>query len=186
MNLKAIRLRYYKNFLGSAEAKTLLLHLSDSSKVAWETEEFKIFGKKVLAPRSLSWFGDLGVNYRYTGLDHVWSGWPDWLDKLKGKIQKTTKEKFNFVLMNRYEDGKQYMGWHRDNERGWSTAIASLSLGAERRFLLEESSTDERLALKLEHGSLICFDGSMRHCLPKTKADVGFRINLTFRAIAPC
>ena len=186
MNLKAIRLRYYKNFLGSAEAKTLLLHLSDSSKVAWETEEFKIFGKKVLAPRSLSWFGDLGVNYRYTGLDHVCSGWPDWLDKLKGKIQKTTKEKFNFVLMNRYEDGKQYMGWHRDNERGWSTAIASLSLGAERKFLLEESSTDERLALKLEHGSLICFDGSMRHCLPKTKADVGFRINLTFRAIAPC
>ena len=108
------------------------------------------------------------------------------MDKLKGKIQKTTKEKFNFVLMNRYEDGQQYMGWHRDNERGWSTEIASLSLGAERRFLLDDSSADERVVVKLEHGSLICFDGSMKHCLPKTKADLGFRINLTFRAISPC
>ena len=48
--------------------------------------------------------------------------------------------------MNRYEDGQQYMGWHRDNERGWSTEIASLSLGAERRFLLDDSSADERLS----------------------------------------
>ena len=130
--------------------------------------------------------GMWGLNYRYTGIDHVCDGWPDWLDNLKGKIQKTTEEKFNFVLMNRYEDGQQYMGWHRDNERGWSTEIASLSLGAERRFLLDDSSADERVVVKLEHGSLICFDGSMRHCLPKTKADLGFRINLTFRAIAPC
>ena len=154
--------------------------------MAWETEEFRIFGKKVLSPRSLCWFGDMGINYRYTGIDHVCDGWPYWLDNLKGKIQKTTEAKFNFVLVNCYEDGQQYMGWHKDNERGWSPEIASLSLGAERRFLLEESSVDEKVVVKLEHGSLICFDGSMRHCLPKTKADVGFRINLTFRAIAPC
>ena len=179
-------MRYYKKFLGSEEAKELLLHLSDSSKVAWETEEFRIFGKKIVSPRSLCWFGDVGVNYRYTGIDHVCSGWPDWLDKLKGQIQKTTEEKFNFVLMNRYEDGQQYMGWHRDNERGWSTEIASLSLGAERRFLLDDSGDGERVVVKLEHGSLICFDGSMRHCLPKTRADLGSRVNLTFRAISPC
>ena len=179
-------MRYYKNFLGSEEAEELLLHLCDSSKVSWETEEFRIFGKKVLSPRSLCWFGDMGINYRYTGIDHVCDGWPYWLDNLKGKIQKTTEAKFNFVLVNCYEDGQQYMGWHKDNERGWSPEIASLSLGAEKRFLLEESSVDEKVVVKLEHGSLICFDGSMRHCLPKTKADVGFRINLTFRAIAPC
>jgi len=108
------------------------------------------------------------------------------LDDLKGKIQKTTEEKFNFVLMNRYEDGQQYMGWHRDNERGWGKEIASLSLGAERRFLLDDSSADKRVVVKLEHGSLMCFDGSMRHCLPKTKANFGARVNLTFRAISPC
>ena len=179
-------MRYYKNFLTSEEAKELLIHLSNPSKVAWETEEFKIFGKTVRAPRSLCWFGDMGVNYRYTGINHVCSGWPDWLEKLKGKTQKTTKKKFNFVLMNRYEDGQQYMGWHRDNERGWSAEIASLSLGAERRFLLDEPTADEKVAVRLEHGSLICFDGSIRHCLPKTKTDLGFRINLTFRAISPC
>ena len=122
----------------------------------------------------------------YVGTDY--SGWQ--IQKkgktIQGKIQKVTGQKFNFVLMNRYEDGQQYMGWHRDNERGWSTEIASLSLGAERRFLLDESTADERLVVKLEHGSLICFDGSMKHCLPKTKSDLGFRINLTFRAISPC
>ena len=71
------------------------------------------------------------LNYRYTGIDHICDGWPVWLDKLKEKFKKSRK-KFNFVLMNRYEDGQQYMGWHRDNERGWRTKIASLSLGAER------------------------------------------------------
>ncbi len=179
-------MRYYKNFLGSEEARELLRHLSDLPNVPWKSEEFRIFGKKVPAPRSLCWFGDKGVNYRYTGIDHICCGWPDWLNKLKGKIEKTTKKKFNFVLMNRYEDGLQYMGWHRDNERGWSADIASLSLGAERRFLLDEPSREKKATINLEHGSLICFDGSMRHCLPKTKTDLGIRINLTFRSISLC
>ena len=75
------------------------------------------------------------------------------------------------------------MGWHRDDETGCQGDIASLSLGAERRFRIEQGSAEERRHIDLEHGSLMIFNGRQRHCLAKTKRRVGERINLTFRLI---
>ena len=67
--------------------------------------------------------------------------------------------------------------------------IASLSLGATRRFLLRHNKTRETLSLELEDGSLLLMRGSLqhhwRHCLPKDPACSGSRINLTFRRILP-
>ena len=62
------------------------------------------------------------------------------------------------------------MGWHRDDETGCQGDIASLSLGAERRFRIEQGSAEERRHIDLEHGSLMIFDGRQRHCLTKNKA----------------
>ena len=47
-------------------------------------------------------------------------------------------ERFNSVLLNLYRDGQDSMGWHSDDESelGPAPAIASLSLGEPRRFLL--------------------------------------------------
>jgi alkylated DNA repair dioxygenase AlkB len=67
--------------------------------------------------------------------------------------------------------------------------IASVSLGATRRFVLKHRSEPERkLALELPHGSLLVMRGDTqrhyRHALPRTAKPVGERINLTFRRIA--
>jgi alkylated DNA repair dioxygenase AlkB len=68
--------------------------------------------------------------------------------------------------------------------------IASLSLGATRRFALKpRDGGTQRLALALPHGSLLVMRGDTqrryRHALPRTARPVGPRINLTFRRIAP-
>ena len=150
----------------------------------WRKEKFRIFGKEIWAPRSLAWYGCSGLNYRYTGIDHIASGWPEFMYTLRELVADTAEIEFNFVLVNRYENGREYMGWHRDNEKGSKPLIASLSLGAHRKFVIE--SEQARHTQILEHGSLAVFDGTQRHQLPKTKGSDDVRLNLTFRQLAPC
>ena len=67
--------------------------------------------------------------------------------------------------------------------------IASLSLGAVRRFQLKHRRSGERVAVDLPHGSCLIMAGATQHHwlhqLPKTTQAVAPRINLTFRAMAP-
>lgn len=98
---------------------------------------------------------------------------------------------FNSVLANLYRDGSDAMGWHADDEPelGEAPVIASVSLGATRRFLLRAREGGERLALDLPHGSLLVMAGgtqaAYRHALTRTRRDVGPRVNLTFRLVRP-
>jgi len=83
------------------------------------------------------------------------------------------------------------MGWHADDEPelGESPIIASLSLGASRRFTLRHEERDDISPLRfdLEAGSLLVMAGATqahwKHQVPKTRKSVGERINLTFRKI---
>ncbi len=147
----------------------------------WERETFTLFGRTIDAPRQVCWFGDTNVNYRYTGLDHVASGWPAKLRDCLTAVNRTAGDAFNFVLINRYESGSEYMGWHKDDERYAAPWLASVSLGAQRRFVIEEKG--QRIPRDLTPGSLLMFDGTQRHQLPRTARDVGPRINLSFRRI---
>ena len=56
---------------------------------------------------------------------------------------------FNFVLVNRYADGRDHAGEHRDDERELdpSAPIASLSLGAERDFRFRHGSKKNKAIL---------------------------------------
>lgn len=82
------------------------------------------------------------------------------------------------------------MGWHGDDERelGRRPVIASLSLGARRRFVFRRrDDPSARQVLELPHGSLLVMAGDTqrlyRHALPRTARPVAARINLTFRRI---
>jgi alkylated DNA repair dioxygenase AlkB len=179
-------MHYVQNFLCDGEARSLLDWAECSTNVDWQSEKFLIYGRQVTAPRRLAWFGDADINYRYTGLDHLARGWPDLLLGIRARVAELSSTSFNFVLFNRYANGKQYMGWHRDNEVNSAPTIASLSLGATRRFRFRSGTKGTSQAIDLEHGSLLVFDGDVRHTLTATKQDVGVRVNLTFRNVLPC
>lgn len=175
-------MQYIPQFLDGEEARQLLCWFT-SPAVSWQQESFQIFGKTVRAPRQLTFFGDLGVNYRYTGVDHRAEGWPGQLEMIRAKVSEMAELEFNFLLVNRYRHGGEHMGWHRDDERSAHPRIASLSLGATRRFRMRAGPGAESYALDLTAGSLLLLDGRVQHMLAKTRRPVGERINLTFRCI---
>jgi alkylated DNA repair dioxygenase AlkB len=101
---------------------------------------------------------------------------------------------FNCALANLYRDGHDAMGWHADDEPELGpdaprdVLIASVSLGAPRRFVLRHRRrTTERRELELGEGSLLVMGGTTQHryqhAVPRTAKPVGPRMNLTFRLI---
>ena len=95
------------------------------------------------------------------------------------------------MLVNAYRDGADSMGWHADDESelGPEPLIASLSLGAKRRFLIRPKNGGSSSAFDLGCGNLLVMRGKSQqewqHCVPKTRKAVGLRINLTFRLVHP-
>ena len=180
-------LRYWDDFLPPDAAAHLFIHLR--SELSWGSEQYKIYGKWVTAPRLVCWYGDGGANYRYSGIDHFPKPWIPALIEIKQKIESNIPATFNSMLGNLYRDGNDSMGWHADKEKelGLSPLIASLSLGATRMFKIRHNRNKRTLDIPLNAGSLLIMAGDFqhnwRHSIPKTKIATGERINLTFRTI---
>lgn len=159
-------------------------------EISWRQDTFKIFGKTNLLPRYTAYYGDEGASYAYSGIVNQPQVWTAALTEIRRHLMTALGESFNAVLVNRYADGSQHMGYHADDESelGPAPMIASLSFGATRRFLIRSRDGRERFGLDLEDRSLTIMAGSFQkdyvHALAKTKRDVGLRINLTFRLIA--
>ncbi len=110
--------------------------------------------------------------------------------EIKDKIEPLAGVTFNGVLLNLYRDGRDSMGWHSDDEKelGKGSVIASVSLGATRRFVFRRRDNNTiKQELNLAHGDLLIMRGETQqywqHQVPKTAKKVGPRINLTFRLI---
>jgi alkylated DNA repair dioxygenase AlkB len=158
--------------------------------VPWEVHRIRLFGREVDSPRLSCWIGDPDAAYTYSGLRLQPRPWPAALRAVRDRLQCELGTDFNSVLANLYRDGNDRMGWHSDGERelGPAPVIASLSLGACRRFVLRHRrDVAAKLAIELPHGSLLVMRGdtqrNYRHALPATAKPVGARINLTFRRI---
>lgn len=161
------------------------------SDLNWRQLPIRLFGRWIEQPRLVDFHADHGLSYRYSGLTLSGEGWPEPLAELCAAVSETAGVAFNSVLCNLYRDGRDYMGWHADDERelGPEPCIASLSLGAPRRFLLRprEGSRVSRQEIMLAPGSLLLMRGDLQHHwqhqLPKALRVREPRINLTFRRI---
>lgn len=141
------------------------------------------------APRLEAWYGDAGASYSYSGLAHEPLPWTPELQRLRERVEVAAGTTFNSVLANLYRDGNDSNGWHADDESelGEQPVIASLSLGAARRFLLRHRASVERVEVVLEAGSLLLMRGKTQQCwkhsVPKQRTVHAPRINLTFRRV---
>ena len=176
---------YAADFLTQEEAWKLYEHFE--ATLDWESGEIQLFGKKHPIPRLEAYYAEDGRSYGYSGKKLTIRPFTPALLEIKQKIEAWSGERFNAVLANYYRNGQDSNGWHADNEPelGENPVIASISLGAVRRFDLRNNETREQKQLLLEHGSLLLMGGALQHYwkhqVAKTKrVDTG-RINLTFR-----
>ncbi|MGE4086465.1 MAG: alpha-ketoglutarate-dependent dioxygenase AlkB [Immundisolibacter sp.] len=175
-------------FVADSEAAYLLDALS--TELAWTRHRVRLFGREHLTPRLCAWYGDPGARYAYSGQALEPLPWPPALAGLRARLHTALGLAFNSVLCNLYRDGADSMGWHSDDEAslGPRPVIASLSLGATRRFALRHRARRYRsVTLALGNGDLLLMTGDTQthwqHAVPSTRRPTAPRINLTFRAV---
>src|SRR5471030_1528959 len=109
---------------------------------------------------------------------------------IKQAVELAVGRSFNSVLLNYYRDERDSMGFHADDETelGPDPAIASVSFGAPRTFILKHKRLPKTLKLDLGGGSLLLMAGKLQHFwqhgINKERTQRGPRISLTFRQIA--
>lgn len=153
----------------------------------WQSDRVKIFGRDIETKRQMAWYADEAFDYRYSGKSHFAEPWPQFLQHIRDIITRTSNYYFNSCLANKYENGSESMGWHSDDEACMDPEfpIASLSLGAERRFVFRHRISKEKKELILSSGSLLLMmpatQQNWQHCLPRMASVKTARVNLTFR-----
>ena len=159
------------------------------SGTPWEDAAVTIAGRQIPLPRRVAFYGPFP--YAYSGIVHPARPLPEVIGALRDRIQEVAGQPFNTVLMNLYRSGSDSVSWHSDDDypHGGHPAVASLSLGAPRRFrIAHKRHAGERFSLDLTPGGLLIMGGTSqvdyRHALPKSTKAQGTRLNLTFRHMA--
>jgi alkylated DNA repair dioxygenase AlkB len=157
------------------------------AETAWRSEVITLWGKQYPQPRLTAWHGEKA--YSYSGLTLEPLPFTPLQLEILAAVHAATGRRFNSVLLNYYRDGRDSMGMHSDNEPqlGSAPAIASVSFGATRTFILQNKLNKRRLQLALSDGSLLLMAGSLQtnwsHGINKSAKVFGPRVNLTFRLI---
>ncbi|KAK2504191.1 hypothetical protein MC885_016377 [Smutsia gigantea] len=190
----------YTVLFGKAEADRIFQELEQEVEYfTGALARVQVFGKWHSVPRKQATYGDAGLTYTYSGLTLSPKPWVPVLEHIRDRVSLVTGKTFNFVLVNRYKDGCDHIGEHRDDERELApgSPIASVSFGACRDFFFRHKDSRGRnpsrrvevVRLQLAHGSLLMMNPPTNthwyHSLPVRKKILAPRVNLTFRKILP-
>ena len=183
-------LQRFPALLGEPEASAVLARLDRD--LAWQQPRLRLYGREHPIPRRQVWMGDGAAHYRYSGRAFTPEPWHPDVGRIRDAVIARLAETgltttFNSVLLNRYANGEERMGWHSDDEPelGPDPLIAAVSLGAERPLRLRWRQGSRRaFNVWLPHDSLLLMGNGvqqqLQHALLPRKIP-GLRISLTFR-----
>ena len=147
---------YFSNCFSKSESDFYFNQLLN--EIPWQHDEVMMFGKKIITKRMTAWYGDEGCSYVYSNIKRIPLPWTNTLLEIKNLIEDKVKTQFNSCLLNLYHDGSESMGYHSDDEPMLEKngCIASVSFGADRRFLFRHNCHKENqlpvVELMLNHG----------------------------------
>jgi len=178
-------IKEYKNIIEDNIAKNYFNKLLE--EIEWEIDEYNLMGNIVKSPRKVAYYGD--KNYSYSGTTKIAKPYIPLLNEIQNIVCKELRLEnnyFNGVLLNLYRDGKDYMGYHTDNENEMEeTIIVGLSLGQKRKFYFKNNSTKEVSKYSMDNGNMIVMypkcQQLFKHSIPKELRIKEPRISLTFR-----
>jgi hypothetical protein len=138
----------------------------------WKARDVVMYDRMVAEPRlTARWLGAL----------------PDPLDEIREALSARYELAFEAVGVNLYRDGADSVAWHSDRIGAVLTnpLVATISLGAPRRFMLRPKGGGAAITVLPGPGDLLVMGGAVQHrwehCVPKTRRPVGPRMAITVR-----
>jgi alkylated DNA repair dioxygenase AlkB len=131
------------------------------------------------------------VKYQYSGTRQSTLEWPAAVAHVRAKVEAVVGHDLTHALVNRYRDGRDYIGWHSDSRTGMQpgSTVACISLGATRAFQLRDRAGGPITEIDLTHASLIIMGGRCqqlyRHSIPRRANTNGPRYSITLRQLLP-
>lgn len=178
---------FWADFLSKEDADELKRMCLE--QLEWRQNSFNRFGgAPIPLPRLEAIVARKPMVYSYSGqVDLQANFWPEFIRSLVERVELKTGYSFDVVIGNHYRSGKDHIGWHADKEPGMgaSPAIASISLGTERKFQLRPKPDGPITTFILPHGSLLLMTPGCQqthiHRLVQQPNLSGDRVNLTLR-----
>jgi alkylated DNA repair dioxygenase AlkB len=139
-------------------------------ELTWRTDRRRMYDRMVTTPRLLAKVPREGI-----------------VEEMRLALSARYGEEFVRTTAALYRDGNDSVAFHGDTTaRDMDTAlVATVSLGAPRRFLLKPTEGGASIAYQLGRGDLVVMGGTCqrtwRHAIPKVAQAVGPRIALMFR-----
>lgn len=164
--------------------------VDDISKKLLERPEIVVYGRICHQNRDVGFFSDESKGYSYSKKIMKSQPLTENLKKILKDINERFDCDFNGILVNRYNDGKQTIGKHSDDEGSLSKngGVACISYGATRKFRIRNKHSnisETKLDIPLNHGTLLYMGGHFQReftheipCEAKVKQP---RISFTFR-----
>lgn len=155
----------------------------------------KMWDKEMKQPRDVAFYSDDVEEYKYSGYSAKANKLTGTLKKLLNYVNDKFGAKFNGILINRYNDGNDYISSHSDKigECDANAGVVSISLGATRSFVIKRKMVDaskkNEWKIPMDHGMVLHMAGNFQdeftHGVPKEKVQSSKfgtrRINFTFR-----
>ena len=150
--------------------------------------EIKIFDKICHQQRSIGFYSDTSKGYNYSSTLTPSKEMKPCLRELLIYVNDKFDASFNGILINKYENGEEYIGKHSDDERGLQPkcGVIAMSFGAIRKFRIRDKLTGVIvLDLPSESNKIIQMAGNFQkeftHEIPIEKKVKDCRYSLTFR-----
>jgi alkylated DNA repair dioxygenase AlkB len=157
-----------------------------AGEARWQQRTVTMYDRTLPEPRlTAGWSTD-------TDDDGTGNAAPPILRQMADALSARYPVRLDRIWVNLYRDGADSVAWHGDRNRLVMTRplVATVSLGARRKFLLRPRGTSRALhRLEPGHGDLVVMGGECQaeweHTVPKTKQAVGARMSVTIRHSQP-
>ena len=161
--------------------------VEETTRLLEEKPVLRLFGKDVRQPRSIGFFSDTSIGYKYStttmAAKPLTAGLKEMLRIVNGMFPMGN---FNGVLVNTYQNGLDNISKHRDNEKQVSpVGVLAISYGAVRKFRIRD---DAGIVMDVPtiSGSIMWMQGDFQkeftHEIPVEKKVKTSRTSFTFRS----
>jgi alkylated DNA repair dioxygenase AlkB len=159
--------------------------INDTDGKLIKNPAINLFGKIAYQHRCIAFFSDQSIGYSYSNqIAKSQPLTPNFISLLR-IINNHFGTEFNGILVNKYVNGQDYIGFHSDADINPEEGVIMISYGAVRKFRIKDLNNKTLFDVSTLPNEIIHMGGDFqkyyKHGVPIQKTIRGERYSLTFR-----